>query len=323
MSEADGQRATSREVCSQARRPRVKGSAARFRDAVRDGLLGPVAHATLRLALPRHGEKRIAAMVRVKDEEEFLYPAIESIVDYVEEVVIVDNLSSDGSPAIIRSLQQEHPHEVRCYQYNHPLARRGQEHWQLASSDEGRVSPRLSSTYYNWCLERCSEPYILKWDGDMIATAAFHDALETWRHSDKALLSVKGANVHPDRIHLIGARLPEPAPLARALAVPELPKWIGAMSYTSPEWRLFPRFRARYTCGVWWTQTLATPFLNRLVRKRFAQSAGEPCYLHLRFCKRDPYTGYSADFEEVVRSNLALGPELLDEWKEVLRRWNL
>jgi hypothetical protein len=280
-------------------------------------------YAALRVLLQLQGRKRISAMVRVKNEEEFLYPAIKSVVDHVDEVVVVDNLSSDGTPEVIQALKQEYPDRLCCHEYPYEIRRRGREHWELASTRQGRHSPHLSSTYYNWCLQKCRMPYVLKWDGDMIATPGFLPALEDWRQSRAAVLAIVGANVHPDRRHLIAARSSDASEIVKPLTIPQAPKWVRTMSYTFPEWRLFPRLGARFTNRVWWTQTLQTPYLHPAVKRRFMQRAGEPCFLHLRFCKREPFTGYSQDFREMIRTNLAVGPPLTAEWEQVMRTWGL
>ena len=95
------------------------------------------------------------------------------------------------------------------------------------------------------------------------------------------------------------------------------------MSYTSPEPRLFPRFRARHTNNVWWTETLSSPFLHPRVKRWLATSIDEPCFLHFRFCRRDPFVGYSADFREMVARNLTVGPDLTPEWMHLMRRWEI
>jgi len=281
------------------------------------------AYLTLRLVLQLQGPKRISAMVRVKDEEEFLYPAVKSIVDHVDEVVVVDNLSSDRTPRIIAALKQQYPDKLSCHAYPYEIRKRGREHWELASSSQGRRSPHLLSTYCNWCLQRCTMPYVLNWAGDHIATAELPLALQAWRRSSAAALAFRGANVHPDRRHLIAARLSDPAEIVRPLTIPQAPKWVRTMSYTYPDWFLFPRVGARFTNRVWWCETLQSPYLNLhwAITQRFGQRIDELCFLHLRFCKREPFTGYSDDFREMIRSNLTVGPPLQPEWKGLLDQW--
>ena len=292
-----------------------------------DRFLGPAFWAAAALALRAvlfcQGGKRISALLRVRDEEQFLYAAAKSIIAYVDEMVLVDNLSSDRSPQIMRQLSEEHADKVRCLHYDYALARRGREHWELASNPATRSSPHLSSNYNNWCLRQCRERFILRWDADMIPTAAFSQALQSWRSSGAAVLSLLGANVHPDRRHLVAGKVSDAGRLAEGLTVPVVPRWLTTMSYTSFEERLFPRFGARHTNAVWWTFTFASPFTHPRLRKRFVQQPAEPAYLHLRFCKHNPLVGYSQDFAQAVSSNLGLGPELRPEWQELIQRWNV
>jgi hypothetical protein len=157
----------------------------------------------------------------------------------------------------------------------------------------------------------------------MIATEAFYEAIEKWRTSPAALLCVRGANVHSDRHHLIAAKSSDATKLAEVLTVPVVPRWVASMSYTSQEPRLFPRLLARYRPGVWWTQTLSSPFLRSRLRERFAETVDEPCFLHLKFCKREPYTDLSEDFLELIAGNLTVGPALRPDWQELLQQWKV
>jgi hypothetical protein len=270
----------------------------------------------------RYGRKQVSAMVRVRNEEEFLYPSVQSIVDHVDEVVIVDNLSTDRTPLIIEALRREHPDRVVYYQYPYEIRKVGRENWELASSPEGRSSPHLSAKYYNWCLRRCTKPFVLKWDGDMIATEAFYRALEEWRLSYKPIMVFHGANVHPDMEHLVAAKVSDREKLLASLAVPGLPRWVTSLTYDSSEPRLFPRFLAKYDSSLGWTQRLSSPFRDQF-GLRCCYQAEDVCYLHLKFCKRDPYSGYSSDLKEVISSNVTVGRSLGPEERELLRGWQV
>jgi hypothetical protein len=233
---------------------------------------------------------------------------------------MVDNLSSDGTPQIIDALKREYPDKLSCHVYPYEIRRRGRENWELASSPQGRSSPHLLSTYCNWCLRKCSMPYVLNWAGDQIATAELAPALQAWRQSSAVALAFQGVNVHPDRRHLIAAKLSDAAEIIKPLTIPRAPKWVHTMSYTYADWFLFPRVGTRFTNDVWFCETLQSPYLNLhcALTRRFGQRADEPCFLHLRFCKREPYTGYSDDFREMIQANLIVGPPLQPEWKELL-----
>ncbi len=56
----------------------------------------------LNASAPRYWDRRvkqISAMMRVKNEEEFLAASVLSIADFVDEIVIIDNLSTDNTPS--------------------------------------------------------------------------------------------------------------------------------------------------------------------------------------------------------------------------------
>jgi hypothetical protein len=272
---------------------------------------------------PPEGERRICAMVRVRDEEEFLAPAVASIVEHVDEVVIIDNLSRDATPDIAAALGRAHPHRVRLLAYPHEVRRVGREAWALAEHPEGRASPTLSANFYNWCIERCRQPWVLKWDGDMVATARFHEALAAWRASTYAVMVFRGGNVHPRRRNLIAARSTDRDALLERLSVPGLPAWATSLTYDYPEPRLFPRAGAQYHADLKWTQSLSSPYLARAHAARHVMRVEDPLYLHMKFCKRDPWSGYSGDLAAVIAGNVTCGPPLDAAQRETVERFGL
>jgi hypothetical protein len=262
-------------------------------------------------------------MIRVKDEEEFLYPAVKSIADYVEEIVLIDNGSVDRTPSVMESLRREYPHKVACYQYNHEVRRQGWESWELAVRSEGCSSPHLLAHYYNWCLRKCTKPYVLKWDGDMIATEAFSVSMGDWRRSRKAFMTFKGVNVHPDGRHLIASKSTDGKELVASLRLPELPGWVTSLTYTSRERRVFPKFLAKFDMGYKYCERLYTPVSNGLLNSHRHYSVQEICFLHMKFCKREPCSGYSSELAEVIASNTTVGEPLSPEWLDILRYWQV
>lgn len=306
---------------SLSRFPRVSGAISKTR-RVHQHVLREIEYAILRAFLAGRRAKHISAMIRVRNEEEFLYPAVKSIEPHVDEIVIVDNLSSDRTPTIITALRREYPDKVIPYEYPYRILRRGSENREFLGRPDGQSSLHLSATYYNWCLRRCRGPFVLKWDGDMVATDRFEEALKEWRASTKLVMRFKGVNVHPDRRHLVAARSSNLEALASGLAVPSLPAWFASMSHTVGEPRLFPKRFARYGMGRW-TQKLKSPCLRASRGPESWREVSEPCFLHLKFCKRAPYSDYSPDVERAVSSNVARGPALTPEWQHTLRQSGL
>jgi hypothetical protein len=137
------------------------------------------------------------------------------------------------------------------------------------------------------------------------------------------VLTLVGANVHADRAHLVAARSTDPATIARPLTIPVAPRWVTSMTYTFAHAHLFPRLGARFAVGdkrAWWTETFASPFLHPRLRSRFVLAIEEPTFLHVKFCKRDPFAGYSDDFAAMIAANMDVGPALAPEWQVLLRR---
>ncbi|WP_295887745.1 glycosyltransferase [uncultured Thiohalocapsa sp.] len=263
--------------------------------------------------------RAVTAMIRIRNEAEFLDAAVRSVVDLVERVVLVDNLSTDATPRIIARLLAEHPDRIETHRYPHAVTRVGAEHRALAAADPG--SPRLLSNYYNWCLGHCRTPWVLKWDGDMIALPALAEAMAAWRAGGRPILVMQGANVHPDRRHLIRARVEDKAVLAAQLDTPGLPAWAVRLTYDHPEPRLFPRAGAAYESGLGWVERLASPYMDKARRDDFRLIAAGPCFLHMKFCKADPWAGYNPDLARVIAGNVALGPALPADWRRVLERF--
>ena len=56
-------------------------------------------------------------MMRVKNEAEFLERSINSVIDLVDELVIVDNGSEDGSADVIADFSSRFPKKVKAFHY--------------------------------------------------------------------------------------------------------------------------------------------------------------------------------------------------------------
>jgi glycosyltransferase involved in cell wall biosynthesis len=251
-------------------------------------------------AIAQRAPKTLAAMVRIRNEEEFLYPAIRSIVEAVDQVVLIDNLSDDRTPEIIRQLQAEFPHIVAAYVYPHRVARYGAENAELSRTLRGRRSPQLLANYYNWCLRRCAASHIMKWDADMVATAQFAQALTLFRSGPMQVMYISGINVHPARTHTV-VGTPD-----RVIA-----------PYEDYEPRIFPKLFASYDNRARVYETLASPYANTDLAMRYTPMT----YLHMKFCKHNYELNASPDMvadRSILRhSGDALDQEALDSLERI------
>jgi glycosyltransferase involved in cell wall biosynthesis len=259
-------------------------------------------------------------MVRVYNEAEFLAPAVSSIASFADEVVLIDNASTDATPEVIATLADELP-GVRSVSYPYRLARVGREN--LDSVRAGEPPHLRQSGLCNWAMRQCRFPFILKWDGDMVAGIEFADAWEEWRSGAYLSMRFKGLNAHPDRTHVLAARYREPAVIGRPLAGDVVPDWTSTMTHAGAETRLFPRFLAGFDDGYWWCERLRSPFGSGPLATRFQLEPRAPLYLHLKYWKRSPHNNHSADFEAMIQANIAVGPPLPDAWREVLDEYGL
>jgi glycosyltransferase involved in cell wall biosynthesis len=254
-------------------------------------LLAPVARAG---AVQRH--KTFSAMIRVRNEEEYLEPCIRSIVELVEEIVVVDNMSDDRSPAIVADLQHEFPGKIRSYEYPHRIARVGSENVELYESKGGKDSPSLLANYYNFCVSKCTQSFILKWDGDTIATARLGTVLDEFRDSPSQVLWHQGANLHEFRDCLIAGH-----------------------PYEDMEPRLYARRFATYTNGMYYCEALRSPYLDLF--PQYSERCPDVLYVHMKYCKKDLFSNLSDDCRQVAEGWKTPGPPIDDLIRETLERW--
>lgn len=272
--------------------------------------------------LARAPRKRVSAMMRVRNEEEFLAAAVESIADLVDEVVIVDNGSTDGTSEVIRSLIAAHP-EVRGFAFPQRVARPGQENLDTVRNGNPAGLVRLS-TYCNFALSKCRHPFVLKWDGDAIAGPELRAAWERWRAGPYLTMRLLGLNAHPDRTHALAPCTTDPDELAGMLAAAMVPGWAVEMTHTDFETWLFPRFLASYGDRLcWWCENLDSPFVLWGPRwghpaEPYCLDVVDPVYLHVKYCKRSPHTNHSPDLARMIDANLARGPVLDESWRQIL-----
>ena len=108
-------------------------------------------------------------MLRVKNEERFIRKCIQGIVGVFDEIVVIDNGSTDSTNAILRELSEsdELRDRLKIHQYPFSIARCGPEH---AATNEFSLSSL--AYYYNWCLSKCKYSLVVKWDADMYSPSA-------------------------------------------------------------------------------------------------------------------------------------------------------
>ena len=105
----------------------------------------------------------ISLIIRAKNEEYNLKFCIESVVDLVDEIIFVDNNSTDQTYNIMKKYAEKY-NKIKLYQYNINVSKVGVEHQQsIKNNDKNTLG-----TFYNWCLSKATKYNVFKWDADFI-----------------------------------------------------------------------------------------------------------------------------------------------------------
>ena len=105
----------------------------------------------------------ISLIIRAKNEELNIPQCIESVVDLVDEIIFVDNGSTDNTYSIVEEYTKIYQH-IKLYKYNIKVTRAGDDHKSAIQRDDKNTL----GLFYNWCLSKATYYNIFKWDADFI-----------------------------------------------------------------------------------------------------------------------------------------------------------
>jgi glycosyltransferase involved in cell wall biosynthesis len=106
----------------------------------------------------------LSFIIRAKNEADNVTRCLRSIAGLGDEIVFVDNGSTDGTLGLVEQ-QQRTIFELKTFSYPQPLPRVGEPH----AAEVRSGSNRTLGHFYNWCLARSSRTNFAKWDADYIA----------------------------------------------------------------------------------------------------------------------------------------------------------
>lgn len=106
----------------------------------------------------------LSFLIRAKNEENSIKDCIMSIIDIADEIVFVDNLSTDTTLSIVQDLAKKYKH-IKIYEYKIKIPRCGEEQ----AKQVNLKSKNTIANYYNWCLDKVTKYNVVKWDADCIS----------------------------------------------------------------------------------------------------------------------------------------------------------
>jgi hypothetical protein len=123
---------------------------------------------------------RVVGISLVRDEDLFVEQALRNVLDFCDELVLVDHRSRDGTHAILAALAAEHPERVRLYEVDDPAASHdliaplaGQEVWVLGVDGDELFDPEglrafrprlLGGEFDDWWLIRSNALHTVELD---------------------------------------------------------------------------------------------------------------------------------------------------------------
>lgn len=123
-------------------------------------------------------KKRVAGIMRVKNEGTFIHDCIESCIDTLDELIVVYNDCIDNSAEEIEKMVRKYPNKIRAYEYPYEVKASNlnwNEYIEVKSWSEN--NPHLLSSYCNFALSKVTADYALKIDADQVY---FTNKLKEW-----------------------------------------------------------------------------------------------------------------------------------------------
>jgi len=123
----------------------------------------------------KHG---ISAMIRVKNEGLNIYNVLSSIKNCFDEIIVIDNNSSDNTIPEINRAAKDFPllkTKLKVHHYKFEIAKCGIDNFR-----EPQNSPNSLASFYNYSLKKCNFSKVCKWDGDMFLPRSMEKSFQNF-----------------------------------------------------------------------------------------------------------------------------------------------
>lgn len=239
----------------------------------------------------KHG---LSAMMRVKNEERWILFAIKSILDDVDEIIILLQPCEDKTEKIIKSIKSN---KIKLFHYpffTYPAA--------FGYSNHPENSIKNLAYYYNYALSKTQYSYVWKWDGDQCAIESRLKELRTIIDSQKYDI------IHYKGYDMSGTKL----------------KHMCIHPYTSNEPSIFRMTNRTFYIGGEKCEEFSYPAYKSLFSKSYIYNYPKPAFLHFKYATEDIGKGWKEGWgnDEYFRGILdrkSQGQVYSDIYPEILK----
>jgi len=113
----------------------------------------------------------ISGVARLKNGDDYLKYALESYLPIVDELILIDNNSTDNTINICREFESRYPNKVKFYQYRPDV------YWLWSNYRDAHTNPHWLAYYYNRSFSKATYSHVLKVDDDNIALQEEYEKL--------------------------------------------------------------------------------------------------------------------------------------------------
>lgn len=104
--------------------------------------------------------KWISGVARLKNGDDYLEKVIESYINYLDEIILVDNQSNDNTWKICTELQAKYPDKIKVFSYEYDVI------GAISKTSPPTNSIHSLAYYYNWSFAKSQYEYVMKIDDD-------------------------------------------------------------------------------------------------------------------------------------------------------------
>lgn len=175
-------------------------------------------------------KKRVAGIMRVKNEGTFINNCIESCIDALDELIVVYNDCTDNSAEEIEKMVLKYPDKIHAYEYPYEvrafnLNRKEFDEIKVLPED----NPHLFSSYSNFALSKVTAEYAMKIDADQVY---FTTKLKEWcdfmRNCEPMPITAK---VWAGKIFQFYLSIYRILSLKSGMVLPMMPTWLLKIAY--------------------------------------------------------------------------------------------